>query len=176
MNFPPQGCHSAITSKEQALAYFATCKTITPDSFTDPKNITQFLLQISTINNIPKAVKNGIHAMAYLIEDMNNTNTADTITNVLKDQINDITRQLTTKTNTLHNLVQDVTSSATAIKNNILNKAMLPTQASPTSYAAAAQNFTSIEHADVIARGINIDKQLLILTDKTHKHNPYRTH
>ena len=98
---------------------------------------------------------------------MNSTNTADTITNVLKDQINDITRQLTTKTNTLHNLVQDVTFSATAIKNNVLNKATLPAQVSPTSYAAAVQNFTSIEHTDVIARGINTDKQLLILTNKT---------
>ena len=86
-----------INSKEQALAYFTTCKAVTSDSLTDPKNITQYLLQISTINNIHKAVKNGIHTTAYLIEDMNNTNTADTITNVLKDQINDITRQLTTK-------------------------------------------------------------------------------
>ena len=40
-------------------------------------------------------------------------------------------------------------------------------QSIPATYAAVAQAATNSEHADIIARGLNADKKLLIFTDKT---------
>ena len=41
------------------------------------------------------------------------------------------------------------------------------TQPSPSTYVSMAQGGISAEHADIVARGLNADKQLLILTDKS---------
>ena len=81
--------------------------------------------------------------------------------------MDDVTKQLITKTNTLHNLIQDVTSTATTIKDNTLKIATHLNQSTPVTYAAVAQAATNSEHMDVIARGLNTDKQLLIFADKT---------
>lgn len=156
-----------INSKDQATEYFATCGAFSPDTPTDLNNITCFLLQLSTTNNLSSAIKNGIRASAFLIKNTNNTNTTNSITNWIKQQLNDITRQFTTKTNTLHNLVQDITHMATTVKDNALKTTTHLKQPGPVTYAAVAQTATNQEHADIIARGLNANKQLLIVADKT---------
>ena len=157
-----------INSKEQATEYFTNCGVFNPDSPTN-LNITQFLLQLSTTNGTPTNVKDGICASALLIENKNtdSSTTANNITDLIKQQMDDITRQLITKTNTLHNLVQDVTSTATTIKDNTMKTVTHLNQSTPATYAAVAQAATNSEHADIIARGLNADKQLLIFADKT---------
>ena len=161
-----------INSKEQATKYLATSGAFTSDTPADSNNITHFLLQLSTTGNIPVAIKNGIRASAYLIENTSNTNTVNSITNLIKQQLDDVTKQITTKTNMLHNLVQDITTTAITIKDNALKTATNLNQPTPATYAAILQTVTNPEHADVIARGLNTDKQLLIVVEKILPNTP----
>ena len=144
------------------------CGVFNPNLPTD-LNITQFLLQLSTTNSTPTNVKDGICTSALLIKNKNtdSSTTANNITDLIKQQMDDVTRQIITKTNTLHNLVQDITSTATTIKDNAMKTVTHLNQSTPATYAAVAQAATNSEHADIIARGLNADKQLLIFTDKT---------
>ena len=82
---------------------------------------------------------------------------------LIKQKMDDVTRQLITKTNTLHNLVQ----TARTIKDNAMKTVTHLNQSTPATYAAVAQAATNSEHVDIIARGLNTDNQLLIFTDKT---------
>ena len=160
-----------INSKEQATEYLTTSRAFTSDTPADPNNITHFLLQLSTTSNIPIAIKNGIRASAYLIKNTSNTNTTNSITNLIKQQLDDITKQLTTKTNMLHNLVQNVTTTATTIEDNTLKTATHLNQPAPATYTAIVQTATNPEHVDIIARGLNANK-LLIVIDKTLPNTP----
>ena len=96
----------------------------------------------------------------------------NSITNLIKQQLDDVTKQITTKSNTLHNLVEDVTTTATTIKDNALKMATYLNQPTPATYTAILQTATNPEHVDVIARGLNADKQLLIIVDKTLPNTP----
>ena len=171
-NNPADQSTPPVNSKEQATKYLATSGAFTSDTPADPNNITHFLLQLSTTSSIPVAIKNGIHASAYLIKNTSNTNTMNSITNLIKQQLDDVIKQITTKTNMLHNLVQDVTTTATTIKNNTLKMATHLNQPTPATYAAILQTATNPEHVDVIARGLNADKQLLIIVNKTLPNTP----
>ena len=171
-NNPADQSAPPINSKEQATEYPATSGAFTSDTPADPNNITYFLLQLSTTGNIPVALKNGICTSAYLIKNTSNTNTVNSITNLIKQQLDNVTKQITTKTNMLHNLVQDVTTTATTIKDNTLKMATHLNQPAPATYAAILQTATNPEHVDVIARGFNADKQLLFIVDKTLPNTP----
>ena len=165
---PTQHTLPLINLKEQATEYFTNCRVFNPKSPTD-LNIIQFLLQLSTTNDIPTNIKNRICASALLIKNKNTDSStrANSTTDLIKQQMDNITRQLITKTNTLHNLVQDVTSTATTIKDNTLKTVTHLNQSTPATYTTVAQAATNSEHADIISRGLNADKQLLIFTDKT---------
>ena len=56
---------------------------------------------------------------------------------------------------------------ATTVKDNALKTTTHLKQPGPVTYAAVAQTATNQEHADIIARGLNANKQLLIVADKT---------
>ena len=156
-----------ISSKEQALAYLATCEPFTPGIPIDSSNIFHFLHQLSLTHNIPPAVKNRIHATAFVVEATCSSIIANDITNIVKHSIDNIIKQLTTKTATLQNLVDNINLSAEAIKDNALKVTGTVPQPTPSTYSSVAQSSINSEHVDVVARGLNADKQLLIVADKT---------
>ena len=55
-------------------------------------------------------------------------------------------------------------------QDTIVTAAIQTLQASSTSYAAATQNSSRPEHADIMARTIKSDSQVLICMDKTTTH------
>ena len=193
------GLNTAVKSKQQALAYLTAGDYIIPDKPVDLHILAHILLQFGITNKLPKPVTDGIRAVAFLIEDAHGQQTATNITEIVKTQLQEQMETFTADMEAMRDAVEHVTEAAKTITKKMdefndgfqetadqLAQATIdltektaetantttptPIQA-PTTYATVAQLYERNNHAEVIARGVTADKQILIQKEKNTTDN-----
>jgi hypothetical protein len=157
------------------------------------------LLLISQSTRLPRPVTEGMRAIALLIENLEESRTAETIADRILELINPALEKLTTtttestdalrsaavvNTNTLqeireetHELLETLgnTANELAEQGNCLTASQTQTQAQPPpplTYAAVTQTPTPPRHAEVMARSLGRNRQILIERNDAAGANP----
>ena len=160
-----------ITSKEQALEYLVAWNYTTPSECIDICLISHILLQISAIHQMPMDTMDGIRVVAFLLEENNTNHITNGPTFLIKQRMEEVTRWLETNLDNVQEQMGNIMTVIEAIKTSMTKAVTSTPTPTPTpamameptiTYTSIAQNAIRPEIAEVVAKDIDSDKQLLI--------------
>lgn len=186
-----------VRTREQAVNFLTSKEYLIHGNPVDLPTLSYVLLQLaSAASRGPKALTDGIRAVALLLTDANRQQTADAITASVKTQLNEYMETFAANVETMRDAVEHVTAAAKEItgkmddlKDGFQETAEQLTQATQDftekttenlamatatpyhthqveTYASVAQQQIPTTHASAITRGDITDKQILIQKDK----------
>ena len=192
-----EGMATDVRTKEQAVNFLTSKDYLIHGNPVDLPTLSYVLLQLASVaSRGPKALTDGIRAVAFLLTDANRQQTADAITTSVKSQLDEYMESFAANVETMRDAVEHVTAAAKEITGKMddfkdgfqetaeqLTQAtqdftekttenLATTTATPphahqaATYASAAQQQIPTAHASAISRGDITDKQILIQKDK----------
>ena len=147
------GINTDVRTKEQAVEFFIAKEYLTPGKPTDLQTLSHILFQFGQpAIRMPKALTDGIRAVAFLLADASAQQMADMITATVKSQLQECMASFTTEVETMRDAVEHVTVAAKDIKGKMedFNKGF---QETAEQLAQATHELTekTAENANVIA-------------------------
>ena len=112
--------NAEIQTKEQAIHFLTTKEYLLPGKHADLQTLSHILLQFgNTATRMPKALSDGIKAIAVLMADAAAQHMADEITMMIKTQLSEHMETFTAEVETLRDAVEHVTGATKEITNKI---------------------------------------------------------
>jgi len=193
------GLNTDIRSKNQAIAYLMAKEYLIPGKPADLQILSHVLLQFRINNKLPKPVTDGIRAVAFLMADTSAQQLADEVTTMIKTQIQEQMESFASNVEIMRDVVEHVTEAAKMITSKMedfndgfqesaeqlaqatheltektaetTNKVTIADSQAPATYTMIAQQQAHPDHAEIIAKGNNADKQILIQKDRNATDN-----